>query len=409
MKVAASVVALIAAAVLAPSAGAASTVTCGEGIAHSIAVANDLSHCPGNGLNVEADGITIDLQGHKITGSTNGSGIEFNQKDNVTVRNGRVESFGAGVDMGGDHGRFQRVTLHRNTTGAIITGDWNLFSGGSVTQSSLRGVFGFGGAHNTITSFTAASIPGPGVELSSGHDNVVHRVLVENVENGITLDDEANDTVSLSTVFEVDQNGVHVLNGSSGTTLNDNFAGRNGTGYLIENSSGTTFNRNYAVQNDLGFEALGAGGVNFNTNYAKTNAGAGFTIAGGTTGASLFRNLAGSTHRTAGVTNEGNATGIVIGPASGTVLTQNDANHNKGSLGGIVVNASASGTQLLRNIANYNAGNGITASSSSTTLTGNSAARNTGFGIFAVPGVTDGGGNHASGNGAGQCTNVFCS
>jgi hypothetical protein len=55
-----------------------------------------------------------------------------------------------------------------------------------------------------------------------------------------------------------------------------------------------------------------------------------------------------------------------------------------------------------------NFGDGIEVAASSTRLTGNRADDNGDFGIDAVTGVADGGGNTASGNGAGQCSNVFC-
>src|SRR6185369_4017394 len=73
-------------------------VTCGQLVDHSLRVANNLVDCPGHGLEVAADGITIDLGGHRIDGDgINDSGIRNLGHVGVTVRNGTVTEFLFGV------------------------------------------------------------------------------------------------------------------------------------------------------------------------------------------------------------------------------------------------------------------------------------------------------------------------
>jgi Right handed beta helix region len=420
MKVAVSVVALLIAAFVA-SAAQAATVSCGQTLTHSTGVDNDLSGCTGNGLTAGADGITIDLQGHRIDGGPGANGIDFAGHSGVTVRNGTVRFFGNGANIDGDHNRLLRVTLFGNETGVSITGDWNLVSGGSIAKNRFFGVDGSAGAHNTIESLLIAiSVTAP-IRLTGGHDNVVDHVSARGSATGIELFGETNDTLFSDKVSDFDHFGILVVNGCDGTVVRNNtiFDGklddrsRGGFGVLVQSSSNTTVAGNHSLRNEHGFVATGDDTISFTANVAQSNDGIGFIVNGGTTGASLVRNTAGSTHATSAVTNEGDYVGIAVDDAVGTLLEQNSANHNRirigsGVPGGIIVDSAATGTQLLRNVANYNAGNGITAGSASTTLTGNAAARNTGFGILAVPGVTDGGGNHASGNAAGQCSGVFC-
>ena len=75
---------------------------------------------------------------------------------------------------------------------------------------------------------------------------------------------------------------------------------------------------------------------------------------------------------------------------------------------GIFVGAFSTGITLRGNSADGNDGDGIDVRASGASLESNAAFNNGGWGILAVNGVTDLGGNIASGNGAGQCQNVFC-
>jgi hypothetical protein len=94
--------------------------------------------------------------------------------------------------------------------------------------------------------------------------------------------------------------------------------------------------------------------------------------------------------------------------ARNAVLFPQDPNFSPASGDGIFIGSGSSGTVLRRNQGNVNEGDGIDVRSPGVKLEDNSAAGNGAWGILAVPGVTDLGGNTASGNGAGQCSNVFC-
>ena len=44
-------------------------VTCGQTLTHSVKLARDLTNCPGNGLVIGANRITVDLNGHTVDGA----------------------------------------------------------------------------------------------------------------------------------------------------------------------------------------------------------------------------------------------------------------------------------------------------------------------------------------------------
>jgi para-nitrobenzyl esterase len=148
---------------------------CGVAIAHDLELNRDLV-CAGNGLIVGADGIKIDLNGHTISGSGTGTGINVTGRSDVSIFGGTVRNFGTGVltsastgivikrnsivenadgiDLqAGSHG----MTIKYNEFGAsrtraiMIRGDStnhvirdNTFTGDRV------GILVFAGANNTI-------------------------------------------------------------------------------------------------------------------------------------------------------------------------------------------------------------------------------------------------------------------
>lgn len=79
---------------VAPS--AAANDQCGATIIANLELDHDLT-CPGDGLIVGTDGITIDLNGHTIAGSGNGVGISVNGRSNVSILGGTLRNFEAGV------------------------------------------------------------------------------------------------------------------------------------------------------------------------------------------------------------------------------------------------------------------------------------------------------------------------
>ena len=84
------------------------TLMCGQEITEDMTLEDDLVCTSGPGLIIAADNITVDLGGHTISGTqgTSGApGILLRNVTGVTVQNGTVQGFGAGVVLleGGDN------------------------------------------------------------------------------------------------------------------------------------------------------------------------------------------------------------------------------------------------------------------------------------------------------------------
>ena len=76
---------------------------CGDTISADSSIHADLSNCPGDGLVIGADNVTLDLNGHTIDGdATPGTtdpdaGIRLETHQGVTIQNGAVDEFDNGV------------------------------------------------------------------------------------------------------------------------------------------------------------------------------------------------------------------------------------------------------------------------------------------------------------------------
>ena len=87
-------------------------LSCGDTITVDTTLDRDLSNCPNNGIVIGADGITVDLGGHTISGDGKpvrrcprrqpcDFGVFNDRHDGVTVRNGSLRGFAVGVLIGG--------------------------------------------------------------------------------------------------------------------------------------------------------------------------------------------------------------------------------------------------------------------------------------------------------------------
>src|SRR5438045_8172316 len=75
-----------------PASAAGAPLACGTVLTASITLKADLT-CAGDALIIGADGITVDLGHHVLRGSTGGVGIGVDNRQNVTVENGRIVGF----------------------------------------------------------------------------------------------------------------------------------------------------------------------------------------------------------------------------------------------------------------------------------------------------------------------------
>jgi parallel beta-helix repeat protein len=346
-------------------------VSCGDTITADTTLDSDLLDCPSNGIVIGADDITLDLNGHTVSGDGEpfkacperefcDVGVLNNGHDGVTVRNGSVGQFESGVLVGRarEH-RVLDISSSQNTSfGFVVFRSAQILvrdSSGSRNIAPDGDGMGLFESHDVrIVDNEFRRNPGPGIHVEASTDNLIKGNLISHSAPGILLEADRNQVRRNRFV----RNGAGVLLGrGKRNVIARNRLSRDGDGIAIENARGNLVARNVVLDARksgiyLGLDDPPIGGVD---NVVRRN---------------------------------------VV---------------RRSGKDGFAVRSSDHNSLLKRNLARRSGDDGFDVESRSTKLAGNRAERNDDLGIEAVEGVSDGGGNRASGNGdRRQCVNVRC-
>ena len=181
-----------------------------------------------NGIEVNADNVTINLMGYSVTGPGSGTnyGIYMNGRTNVEIRNGTVRDFGRdGIYENSSSGKEHRIigvrAVSNGITGIYLKGNGHLVKNCTAADNAYHGIFATNNG-STITGNTA-------------YNNQI---------NGIYADDGS--TVTGNTAYDNQGYGIAV---GYGCTVTGNTAYNNrGTGIIA--NSGSTVTGNTARSNN---------------------------------------------------------------------------------------------------------------------------------------------------------------
>jgi parallel beta-helix repeat protein len=380
---------------------------CGSTITKSATLSADLTNCPGTGLVVGADGITLDLGGHSISGTNapGGEGIASDGHAGVQIRNGTISDFklnGVGI-RGGRRSVVSRLVIRRIGAG----GSENEPAAGILVKDSPGSEVVANVVSNDVQAFQS-----DGVDVLGSAGTVVSgNRLTDNNWDGLVLIGSPGSRVSGNALSGNGNNGVEVNGASDSTSVTGNHADANTQiGIVVGSGRSMRVAGNSAKGNDTGlfFFDLHDSVIALNQTSGNND---GLDLAGGQFGSDGNRVVANDASRN-------NVSGIgIFGGANDNIVTGNVANGNRGPIGnggGIVVQGST-GNQLAWNVANGNFDTGIVllddqpGDTTGNSVKGNTANQNRNHGIDAVAGSLDGGGNRAAGNAVPpQCVNVVC-
>jgi hypothetical protein len=323
---------------------------CGTHVDTSIKLGIEPGFCAGtNGIIVEADDITIDLNGHLYHGDrTAGTiGIDVASHHNVTIKNGIIQGFGTGIatDDGSDGLKIVNVEIRDSVaTGIDVLGSGAVIDKTVVVRNTGPGILFHGAASGAKVSSTFV-IGNNGLGLASAAPGMKLKNVTSagNLDDGIRLNGDGDGTV---------QGAVASANGGAGVEISGEF------GRFVPSSVKKTCAAGNATDG-ISLEADNAA-MTLDSNFAGGNGNAGIVLLNEPDGTLVKKNL---------LLGNGN-TGLFLGPdVTSTSIVQNRA-----------------------------AGNGLVGFEifAASTLTNNIAVGN-GFGISA-PLSTDGGGNVAHDN-----------
>ncbi len=151
-------------------------IACGSVITEDTALDSDIGPCPGDGLIVSASDITLDLKGFRVFGANgpgDNAGIRLTNVTNVTVMNGTVEGFDAGVVIEGGSGNTVRHVTARDNINDFGGRPCTLGDGFALINSD----------NNTVTQSEAIhNGPFGGISLVGDSDNnvITHNLVQDN-------------------------------------------------------------------------------------------------------------------------------------------------------------------------------------------------------------------------------------
>jgi parallel beta-helix repeat protein len=285
----------------------ATHVSCGDTITQDTTLDSDLIDCPGNGIVIGADNITLDLNGHTITGVATGFGTGIlGSRTGVTVEGGKVGDFQRGVELGsyglarhlrvsntgvglslfdadmafvtentllanelgialadGVENRIEANRLSRNITGinATCEVECGIGQSNSITRNLVlggaSGIVVVEADGNSVEGNTVARNDYFGIDVTDS-ENV--RVLANDASTnlvGIFTQISLNVLVSSNSASRNREDGIVIFDNNSGTSVLNNSAERNRDDGIDVRSPATTLAQNHAHRNgDLGIEAV---------------------------------------------------------------------------------------------------------------------------------------------------------
>jgi parallel beta-helix repeat protein len=422
---------------LAP-ASARSPVHCGQVIKQDTTLKANLLNCPGRGLTIGANGVTLNLAGHRIDGTNarGSEGIVVDGHSHVTIRNGRVAQFRV-------NGVAIRKSPHARVMHLKVAG---IGAGGKEGQPVSAGIFVQGSSDaqlrlnrvsNAVKAFQADGI----VVLDSKRPHVVGNSASANAWNGIVVVNSPTAEIRRNRTDHNTNSGIFAANDSNATIADNDANGQKNpdtAGIAVLAAKHATVSGNRATGNGGSGIALESG-----TTAAKVT---GNTVKGGGDGIALLEcdsNTVKGNHVTGvggvgiyldafgpddatktgsddntiaqnRVKSSGLAGIAIFGGSDGNRLTGNVSDGSRGDgsnddpSSGILIDGST-GNKLEGNTTSKNTADGVHITAAGNTVASTTALDNLRRGIDAVAGTIDGGGNHASGNGLEpQCTGVAC-
>jgi parallel beta-helix repeat protein len=240
----------------------ADALACGTVVTTSITLTGDLGPCTGDALIAGADGITIDLGGHTISGTGTGAGVRVAQRTGVTVTNGTIQGFHTGVVLDeSTYSTVSKLVLRDHIRGVNVAGsDLNLVEKNTITGSGLDGIRLGLSADNVISKNTlSGNVFGIGVADWSTGNLVEKNVLRDTRGFGVAVfsDSDSNRIEKNDVQRTTGGDGINVSGDSDNTAVSKNIASFNSDDGIDTDNAQTTITGNIADHNgDLGIEAV---------------------------------------------------------------------------------------------------------------------------------------------------------
>jgi parallel beta-helix repeat protein len=235
---------------LVASSSANGGVYCGAYITQNVTLQHDIYGCVDGGITIAKSGVTVDLNGHTINGLGEGDGIAASGVSGVTVKNGSVVNFEAGLRLTGvtnSHVLDTRFSMNSDASAWVEASTGNKFKRLTMTDNGDGGFRLVASHRNRIAGNTVSGASDSGImmeELSS-HNRLV-RNEIKLAGEGIKVEGGSHNRVFRNTTSWNGGAGIEVAEDSHQTRINENQAHHNGGDGIFVEGVGTQLNRNHA-------------------------------------------------------------------------------------------------------------------------------------------------------------------
>jgi len=191
---------------------------CGTTVTTDLRLTSDLS-CPGNGLVIGANGVSIWLNGHTISGTGPARpfvGIAVNGWTNVTVRDGTITLFRTGISIvNSNHVKVMDVAVVGNGLAGFASGD---------------GIRVFSSTDVKIKKVVLAGNGNDGIEIRGSAEVTVSHSTIQGSTCGISFTGGPSTGTTVHKVWII-ENRCGIKGRTDGSTLKQNTFERNGTDF----------------------------------------------------------------------------------------------------------------------------------------------------------------------------------
>jgi len=188
-------------------------IECGDTINESIILTQDLLNCPGDGIIIGADDITLDCNGHMIQGDDDwmGDGVYVFEKEGATIKNCEIEGF-----------RYATYMFH----------GLNHLVKNNILNENKYGIMSIDMSGSELIKNTITNNEYRGIRISDLSDNniIKDNILIDNLDYGIHLINSSyniiqNNTINNSEV--ISEEGIHITFTSNNNDIIGNFVNQN--------------------------------------------------------------------------------------------------------------------------------------------------------------------------------------
>ena len=213
-------------------------------------------------IEIDSDGITLNGNGHTITGSSTGNGIYLSGRNGATIKNTNVREFLDGIylDSSSNNTLSGNIASNNNRIGIrLYNSNNNTLSGNNVNSNFNYGILLESGSNNNTLSannvskngFDVNSNDNIGIYITMSDSNTLSGNNVNSTSNyGIVLGSRSNNNIlSANNVSNNDFIGI-VLESNDNTLLSGNNVSNNGRGIFLEFSNNNMLSGNNVNSNN---------------------------------------------------------------------------------------------------------------------------------------------------------------